>query len=143
MTPRRSGFLSAVQGRRARPLARAVSWLTVLALLAMMVMPLAGALAGPANGATLVTICSDHGIEQIALDAEGRSIPLQKAHHHHRACPFCVSHAGAAPLPAAVVVPAPLPPADSQVAEFADIGFVPPPLFLSGRETRAPPAAAL
>ena len=143
MTPRHTGFLSAVQGRRARPLARAVSWLATLALLAMMVMPLAGALAGPANGATLVTICSDHGIEQVALDAEGRSIPLQKAHHHHRACPFCVSHSGAAPLPTAVIVPTPLSPAGITAVEFADSGFVPAPVFLSGRETRAPPAPVI
>ena len=127
------------RGRRQGLLARAVSWLVVAALLGMMVMPMAGAFAGPAAGVTLVTICSDHGIEQIALDAEGKTVPLQKAHQHQRACPFCLSHSGGATLPAGVATLAPPLLFGQERAGPARPGIVPEPVFLSGRQTRAPP----
>ncbi len=131
--------VSAPHGRRQGLLARAVSWLVVTALLGMMVMPIAGAFAGPAAGVTLVTICSDHGIEQIALDAEGKTVPLQKAHQHQRACPFCLSHSGGMTLPAGVALSAPPLVFGQEGAVPARPGIIPEPIFLSGRQTRAPP----
>ncbi|MEI6560145.1 MAG: DUF2946 family protein [Rhodospirillaceae bacterium] len=125
---------------RALP-ARAVVWLVIAALLGMMVMPMTGTLAGPIGGVTLITVCTEHGAEPIALDREGRSVPFEKLHQHDRPCPFCLSQAGSVPLPVAA---GPLPaPADAGqragIIPAAAI-IIPAPLFLTGRQTRAPPA---
>ena len=127
-------------GRHKGLLTRAVSWLMISALLGMLVMPMSGVFASPADGVTLVTICTDHGTAQIALDAEGKSVPLEKQHHHGRACPFCLSHSGDAPLPAMAAQPAL--PADlgREIDGPVPAGIVPEPVFLTGRQTRAPPA---
>ena len=143
MSFRRTCSAAAPASRRnrslARPLARVVSWLVISALLGLMVMPLAGAFAQPAPGVSLVTICTDHGTEQIALDAEGRSVPLEK-HQHGRACPLCLSHSGNALLPAAAPL-APLPlDFGREVVAPAPAGIVPEPVILTGRQSRAPPA---
>ena len=138
---RHTSSVTARSGHSKGVLERAVSWLVIAALLGMMVMPMAGALAGPAGGVTLVTVCTDHGTEEIALDAEGKSVPLEKQHHHGRACPFCLSHSGDAPLPVAAAQPAL--PADTgrEVSVPVPPGIVPEPVFLTGRQTRAPPPA--
>ena len=139
MSFRRTRSASAPPSRRQGLLTRAVSWLVTAALLSMMVIPMAGAFPGPSAGVTLVTICSDHGVEQIALDAEGKSVPLQKAHQHHRACPFCLSHAGGVTLPVGVAVSAPPLEFGQKVAVPIQPGIAHKPIFLTGRQTRAPP----
>jgi hypothetical protein len=137
---RRSHNSPTIFGRLRGLPARVLAWLTIAALLGAMVMPLTGAFAAPADGVTLVTVCTDHGIRQVALDDEGQSIPLEKAHHHHRACPFCLSHAGSVILPAGVAVSAPSAVAIDRTRVYTPAGIVPEPVFLSGRPTRAPPA---
>ena len=140
MSFRRTRSSTASSGRRQGLLARAVSWLVISALLGVLVMPMAGAFAAPA-GATLVTICTDHGTERIALDAEGKSVPLEKPGHHGHFCPFCASHSGDAPLPVAAALPGLPTDAGRAVSVPVPAGIVPEPVFLTGRQTRAPPAA--
>ena len=119
---------------------RAVSWLVISALLGMLVMPMTGVCAGPVGDITLVTVCTEHGTKEVALDSEGKSVPLEKQHDHGRACPFCLSHSGDVPLPQAersLVLP---PVSGRMLAVPVPAGIVPEPVFLTGRQTRAPPA---
>ncbi len=129
----------APSGRPKGLLARAVSWLVISALLSTMVMPLTEALAAQASGITLVAICTEHGTEQIALDSEGKSVPLEKHHHHGRACPFCISHSGNASLPAATLLPVLPMNLGRTVAVPVPSGIAPEPIFLTCRQPRAPP----
>ena len=125
-------------GRLKGLLARAVSWLVISALLSTLVLPLTEALAAQASGITLVAICTEHGTEQIALDSEGKSVPLEK-HHHGRACPFCLSHSGNASLPATTLLPVLPMNLGQTVAVPVPSGIAPEPIFLTGRQPRAPP----
>ena len=129
----------APSGRPKGLLARAVSWLVISALLSTLVLPLTEALAAQASGITLVAICTEHGTEQIALDSEGKSVPLEKQHHHGRACPFCLSHPGNASLPAATLLPVLPMNLGRTVAVPVPSGIAPEPIFLTGRQPRAPP----
>lgn len=138
---RRPASPPAPSGHPQGVLARAVSWLVIAALLAMTAMPMSGALAGPPDGITLVTVCTDRGTKEIALDSEGKSVPLEKQHHHGRACPFCLSHSGDAPLPVAAAVPVLPMESGREIAVPVPAGIVPAPVFLTGRQTRAPPSA--
>ena len=139
MSSRRTHSASASTGRRKGGLAQAVSWLVISALLGMMVMPLTGALAGPAASVTLVAICTEHGTEQIALDTEGKSVPLEKQHHHGRACPFCLSYSGGVPLPTAAQFSARPMELGRETVVPVPTGIAPKPVFLTGRQPRAPP----
>ena len=119
----------------------AVSWLMISALLGVLLMPMTAATAGSHDGVTLVTVCTDTGPRQVALDDEGNSVPLETAHHHGCFCPFCLSHSAAAPppLPAALSML----PVDSgrEIGIPVPVGIFPEAVFLTDRQSRAPPTA--
>ena len=122
---------------------RMVACLVILALLGVLLMPMTGAFAAWPEGVTLVTVCTDHGAQLVALDDEGESVPLKKAHDHGRACPFCLSYSGGvlAALPTVLLV---LPVASGrEIGVPMPAGIFPEAVFLTGRQSRAPPAAML
>lgn len=113
-----------------------VVWLVITALLGLLAMPVT--FGSGTAGTTLVTVCTDDGLRQVALDADGKSVPLPKP-HHGKTCPFCSVHAGyVLPPPAASALPVAVQtvPADRWTEDAA---FQPGRHFLIGRPSRAPP----
>ena len=139
---RRRTSLPATRRRRLwRPLMHALNWLVIVALVGLLVMPVA--LAGPA-GAGLITICTAEGPERIALDVNGRAIPLEKPRGGPGSiCAFCAAHPGYTVPPPLVAL---LPPPDTAAPALGSAGssgFVAKPDGLTGHRSRAPPQPAV
>ncbi len=119
-----------------RPGKRGVVWLVIAALLQMHLMPMN--FGGREAGATLVSVCTDHGELQVKLDAEGKAIPSSQA-DLGKSCPFCIAHSGYA-SPQAPDLAAPFTSLTARIAQLAPV--VPArseSRFLIGRLSRAPP----
>ncbi|CAH2602511.1 conserved protein of unknown function [Rhodovastum atsumiense] len=109
------------------------SWPARVALLALLLMPLLRGLQAPSGEGLTVTICTEHGAEEVALDADGAKLPPAG-----KACWFCIAHPGWM----VAGVPDPPPPRRvvlTQLAAPMPAGIVARRDFLLGRRTRAPP----
>ena len=126
--------------RRNRPggwLRSFVANLTIVAVLGLLFMPLAGAVAG-SGGWTTVEICSVNGPQTIVLDGQGKPDPNGTSASQHY-CPFCSAHAGyTLPPPVSPGVALPVFVAESSPL-WAGAVIVPEPLFLIGHSPRDPP----
>jgi len=136
--PRRPAAVNRLLGR---PVARAVVWLMIAVLAGLPLMPMGG-LVALRGDVTLVTVCTEDGVRQVALDAEGKSVPLHRSVAHHGGmCPFCVGHDGFAMPPPVADAPGPVLAGRDLPGLRPTAGDLPRPHFLTGRHSRAPPVA--
>ena len=118
---------------------RATAHLTVMAVLGLLFMPVAGAMT-ESGGWTALEICSANGPQPILIDEKGKTVPTGKATHQH-VCPFCSAHAGYS-LPPPVSPGATLPMVASESPPLRAAAVVAPePHFLIGHSPRDPPFA--
>jgi len=94
------------------------------------------------GGAELVVLCTDHGMEQFVLDSEGKPVPLHKAGHHICACCLIAPDQGDQAMLGVSVAPPEGPVRVAAIRAVVPAAVFPERHFLSGRESRAPPASA-
>lgn len=134
---------SAAKTHLATRVARTVAWLVTAALLNLALLPLHGATAASA-AASYATICTDRGLQTVAIDLDGQPIAAHDAEqqaHGDAICPFCLSHWGGAPSIPPISWPS-RPATRDLAAAPADRQDPTHRLwFLDGRSLRAPPHA--
>jgi Protein of unknown function (DUF2946) len=85
-----------------RPLFRRATWLALLAVLSMALLPTLSRAMVVASGGELTQICTPQGMKMVAVaDLGAASDPTQPAPNAASLdhCPYCAASAGAAPLP--------------------------------------------
>lgn len=130
-------------GFRKGLVARLASRFAVAGLLCLLLAPVLRVAASAEDGTFLVVaVCTDHGIEQRAVDIRGNSVPANKIQHHVCAC--CLAAPDQSDQ-AVLVVGVASPGATIAVATVRLIhpaAVFPERHFLDGRGSRAPPVSA-
>ena len=125
---------------RLRPTPAIIALMTA-SVLGLLLLPLTGLVIDITGNSALTTICTDRGLQQVALDSDGSPVPAKGHGQNVRLCPLCLLHSDtpvvsgigyelAAPFLLAVEAPQAVP----AIAE-------PWQEFLTGRPARASPAA--
>ena len=121
---------------------RAVIWLVSLALAGLPVLPAQAGMIG-GTGFTEVDVCTNSGTIRLVLDAEGQSVPPEKAHPGKSCastCPTCAAGAGVGAVPKTAWLFAPA--GDGRCDRRPHAAWAPPHHFLDGNPHRGPPAEA-
>lgn len=115
--------------------------LLLIGVFCLLLSPMLGiAAAAASDGAIAVAVCTDKGVEQVTLDAEGNPVPAHASKNHVCACCLAAPDYG---IGSALTSRAPLavpPDGTKAIRPVFPATVYPKQHFLSGRESRAPPA---
>ena len=120
--------------------ARLATSLALAGLICLMLVPVlrTGNLFG-ITGVTLIALCTDRGIEQVALDPLGQPIPTNTLHHHACACCLAAPDQGDQAISVGGVALSDTMMRVASARPGSSISVVPERYFLYGRGSRAPP----
>ena len=123
--------------------ARLAARLAIAGVLCLLLAPVLRVASAAEDGTyLLVTVCTDHGVEQRAVDAAGNPVPADKIHHHVCAC--CLAAPDQSDQAVLVIgVEAPAAPARVAGSRLVYLAAVfPERHFLDDRGSRAPPVSS-
>lgn len=130
-----------LSGFRKGPVSMLACRLALAGLICLLMVPVLRvfAMAGD-GGPELAAICTDHGMVRLTVDAEGRTVPAQEAGHPCACCVVAPDHQTDQAALVAGVAPAGVSGTVDGVRIQYPSGVFPERHFLSGRQSRAPPA---
>ena len=127
---------------RLRPTPAIIALMTAL-VLGLLFLPLAGLVTFSTGTNSLTAICTDRGVQQVALDFGASPVPAKGHGLSRDFCPLCYSHTDA-PAVAGLGYELSAPIFFAVEAAHAITAIAAPwRQFLTGRPARAPPAATV